>query len=158
MVIWFCELSARENMFMVKEIFLPNSGILLCSTYIYRNVTGEVFPLNILHVVTEREEVSTRLFLFSFADMDGTVGVLSLYLIQKPALRNPRRGEAEHTRSMAGTASPSSSLTSLSHYLHLVLLLGNFEFLKKILYSSRAMTCCLKWLPCPFLIFAEIRT
>lgn len=48
---------------MVKEIFLPNSGILLCSTYIYRNVMGEVFPLNILHVVTEREEVSTRLFL-----------------------------------------------------------------------------------------------
>lgn len=155
LVLW---VFARENMFMVKEIFLPNSGILLCSTYIYRNVTGEVFPLNILHVVTEREEVSTRLFLFSFADMDSTVGVLTLYLIKKPALRNPHRGEAEHTRSVAGTASPSSSLTSLSHYLHLVLLLGNFEFLKKILYSSRAMTCCLKWLPCPFLIFAEIRT
>lgn len=127
------------------------------STYIYRNVMGEAFPLNILHVVTEREVVSTWPFLFSFADMEGTAGVLTPYLIKKPALWNLRRGEAEHTSSVAGAALPSSPLTSLSHCLHLVLLLGNSEFLKKILYLSRTMTCCLKRLPCPFQTFAEIR-
>ena len=142
---------------MVKEILLPKSGILLCSTYTYRNVMGEVFPLNILHVVTERDKVSTRLFLFSFADMEGTAGVLTLYLIKKPALCNLCREEAERMRSTAGAAPPNSPLTSLSHYLHLGLLLRNLEFLKKILYSSRTMTCCLKWLPCPLLTFAEIR-
>lgn len=43
---------------------------------------GKVFPLNILHVVTEREVVYTWPFLFSFADMEVTAGVLTLYLIK----------------------------------------------------------------------------
>jgi len=80
---------------------------------------GEVFTLNNLHVVTERQAVSTRPFLFLFADMEGTAGVLTLSLIKKPALRKPRRREAERTGCAAGAALPISPLTGLSRQLQL---------------------------------------
>lgn len=46
---------------------------------------------------------------------------------------------------------------AFNHSEPLVLLLGDSELMKKILYSSRTMTCCLKRLPRPFLTLAEIR-
>lgn len=92
-MVWFYELLARENMFTVKEILSLRSEILLLSSYIYRNAMDEVLLDNILHVLTEGEEVSKQPFLFPFADMEGTAGVSTLYLIKKPA---EKRNALEH--------------------------------------------------------------